>query len=694
VEPVDEVVGVEDDTDAESEDSSVACVEDDRYARGFVCVVTASREAEEVHKGTSRHITDMFKFEQTAMGEPEKWDALDEALQKQTTSLDDALPTEIGGSDNMQLRIRELLGKYRSCFRRTVAPKPALIKPMILKVDEAMWNSSRLNNNKPRPHTPKKNAEIDRQVELLKSLGVIQDSEALRYSHVHLVPKPGIEQWRFCLDYRYLNLCTQMEAGVIPLIHELLRDIGTKKPAYFAVIDFTSGYHQAPIEELSRKYTAFRTHRGIYEWLRVPMGLKGAPNYFQKEISTTVLGTLIGIICELYIDDLIIFGKTEEEFLINLEKVLMRLQDKNITCNPDKCRFGMETVEYLGRTIDRDGISVPKDKVEEVLTFALPTLLRDLQSFVGMVNYFADHLRDASTELGALRKFHENTKKSKQLQWTKEGIAQFNRIKELVNQLPKLHFIIDNGIIILYTDASDFGIGAYLAQVVDGKEQPIAFMSKALQSAEKDWSTIEKECYAIYYALRKFEHLLRDVKFTLYTDHKNLLYLNVPPSSKVLRWKLAIQEYDFDIVHLAGNKNIVADGMSRLIDDTPKEGTILNFVKEVKEGGLKPLSDDIFNKIYKVHNCWVGHRGIDATCKILRTQGVTWRGMRRDVEKFCRLCPTCQKQDVRQINYNTIPFTTSTYKPHARLNVDTISLSETDSHGNLHAIVIIDTCTR
>ena len=165
---------------------------------------------------------------------------------------------------------------------------------------------------------------------------------------MHLVPKPGEDKWRFCLDYRFLNLCTSIEGGVIQNIGETLRRIGSHKPRYFAVMDLTSGYHQAPIAEGSIPYTAFVTHRGVYEWVRVPIGLKGAPNYFQRELSAQVLGSLMGNTCELYIDDLIVYGSTEEDFLERLDQVFKRLKEYNITCNPDKCRFGVESIEYMG----------------------------------------------------------------------------------------------------------------------------------------------------------------------------------------------------------------------------------------------------------------------------------------------------------------------------------------------------------
>ena len=144
---------------------------------------------------------------------------------------------------------------------------------MVLNVNEKLWQSSKQNTGRYRPQSLKKHQEIDRQIQLLLELGVIRWSKSPYHSHVHLVPKPG-DKWRFCLDFRFLNSCTEMEGGSFHNIAETLQRIGAKTPKFFGVIDFTSGYHQAPIAEESIPYTAFITRRGKYEWVRVPMGLK------------------------------------------------------------------------------------------------------------------------------------------------------------------------------------------------------------------------------------------------------------------------------------------------------------------------------------------------------------------------------------------------------------------------------------
>jgi hypothetical protein len=410
------------------------------FGQGYVC--SLQLEEHNVVNHSAKHMSQLLDYEVEATGEIEKIDLLDEALQLSdggTTTLQ--LPQIIHGPEQLQKRIKKLLNEFRDCFRTTVSTKPAKIKPFSFKIDESKWTTTRSNNSRYRTHSAVKNEEIDRQVQLLLDLKVIRKSTAERYSQVHLVPKPG-NKWRFCLDYRFLNSCTTMEGGVIPMIYELLQRIGRKRPKYFAVIDFTSGYHQAPIAADTIPYTAFVTHRGVYEWIRLPMGLKGAPSYFQREVAS-ILGGLIGIICELYLDDLIIFGETEHEFMESLRNILERLRTHDITCNPEKCKFGVNSVEYVGHVIDSEGLNFSDKKKEQVLDFPLPTLIKELHSFLGLVNYFGEHLRDLTTALASLRKLLADSKIKKKVEWTEPLRQDFQSVKDMVNTLPKLYFIND-----------------------------------------------------------------------------------------------------------------------------------------------------------------------------------------------------------------------------------------------------------
>ena len=273
----------------------------------------------------------------------------------------------------------------------------------------------------------------------------------------------------------------------------------------------------------------------------------------------------------------------------------------------------------------------------------------------------------------------------RKLIWTEEGIQAFHQIRKAVNECPKLFFIDNDSPIFLHTDASDYGIGAYLFQVISQKEIPIAFMSKTLTTPEVRWSTIEKELYAIVYSLHKLEYLLRDRKFTLRTDHKNLTYANEPPSAKVRRWKIAIQGYDFVIEHIPGVDNIVADGLSRLLDVDVETVCVLK--------GMK-VPDDKYTMISSVHNSKVGHHGVDRTLHLLISQGKKWKGMREHVVWFLGNCPCCQKLNTQRVHINGHPFSLAAYRPMESLHIDTLSMGIVDDEGYQYILVVIDGCAR
>jgi hypothetical protein len=223
------------------------------------------------------------------------------------------VPDLIFGPECFKNKINVILRKFVTCFSKTVSERPARVSPFVLEVDKSLWHK-RENRVGPRKHGSVREAELKRQCEVLQTLGVIRRSVEGYYSHAFLVPKPNGE-WRFVLDFKNLNKATvNSERWPIPNIGSVLRRIGEKKPEFFGLMDLTSGFFQAPIEEGSRRYTAFMTPEGVFEWNRLPMGIMAAPSYFQRVISTEVLGSLIGVVCELYIDDVIVFGKMRRNF--------------------------------------------------------------------------------------------------------------------------------------------------------------------------------------------------------------------------------------------------------------------------------------------------------------------------------------------------------------------------------------------
>jgi molybdopterin-biosynthesis enzyme MoeA-like protein len=355
------------------------------------------------------------------------------------------------------------------------------------------------------------------------------------------------------------------------------------------------------IDKDSRHYTSFITSKGLYQWKRLCMGLKGAPSHFQQQVQTVVLRGLVGNICEIYIDDVIIFGESEQQFADNLRTVLERFRQYNIVVNPDKCQLGLTSVEYCGHVIDSKGCHFSEKKLRKVLDFPTPTKQKDLKGFLGLCGYFRDHVPHYAELAYPLQQMLTKYKKSKPLRWSSETTKAFKDLIRAVSQCPKLFWINDTSDyeVCVETDASQYGIGAYIYQKYQDKEVPIVFVSKTLTAVEQRWHTTEKEAYAIHYTLHKYKHLLRDVHFTLRTDHANLTFMNTSPKHKVKRWKIYAQTFDFDIEHIPGKDNIVADGFSRFCHRTEPTSSSttsppkrVRFADSITSGVDTEMSDD------------------------------------------------------------------------------------------------------
>lgn len=600
---------------------------------------------------------------------------------------------QIEGSDSMKNSIANLIIEFKDIFSSSLENTPALLPPMELKVDEAKW---KVNSNAmaPRIQSLIKEEEIEKQTTKLRENNKIQSCLEPYYSQVHLTKPLNKSTYRFCIDYRNLNNCTENIFWPLPNIDNMLRRLGTKSPKYFAKIDMTSGYHQIGIHENSRSYTAFITYLGIFTWLCIPFGLKGAPAYFQKLISTIVLLGLIYIIVELYIDDIIIHGQSENEFLINIRLVFERFRQYKLKLSPKKCIFGVTEVEYVGRIINHEGITFSKRKKEFVVNFIKPKTQKELKSFLGIATYFCTHIKNYSDLTKPLRDMILEYKPKTQLSWNDHTNETFQNVKSAINNCPTLYFIKPNLPVFLHTDASDYGIGAYLFQLDGDVEYPIAFISKSLTPPERKWAVPDKEAFSIFFSLMKLEFLLRDIFFTLRTDHANLTYINLDYKGRVKRWKLAIQEFTFDIQHIKGKNNFIADAFSRMIEiDSPSneeqsERLQLLIIEEFK------IPTDKYKLIQSVHNNLSGHHGIDRTEKKLKSQNIKWKYMHQHIMKFIKLCPCCQKMSFLKLPISANKFISSTYNIWERANIDTIGPLPIDEYGNKYIVVIIDCFSR
>ena len=632
----------------------------------------------------------------------------------------------IEGPPMLQEKLRTLVREYKDIFHSTVQGEPAKLTPFKLDVDTDQWWTKE-NQGQARPMSVERRVALDKILEILVKQQVIEPTTENHFSHAFLVPKQN-GKWRLVLDFKNLNKATLNEyTWPLPDIKEMLHRVGEARPKHFAVFDLTSGYYQAPIHKDSRRFTAFATRVGNYQWKRLPMGLTGGGSYFQQALANQVLQGILRHGVELYLDDCLVHARSLEDYLEKLKAVFERFRSAGIALNPSKCKLGLTQVEYVGHTIDENGLHFTRSKIDSVLNFPRPKTKKQLKSFIGLANYFRDHIENHSARVQPLQDLVINYTKlhgSHQIRWTQETEQAFEDIRSAIDNCPKLWFLNDYSPIFLQTDASDYGIGAYLYQKVtqeDGsvKEHPVGFVSKAIAAEHTNWDTPMKEGYAIFYALKKWEYLLRDRQFTIQTDHKNLTQLrtdNYQTNKMVKRWFMAYQEYDIiQWEYRKGPDNEIPDSLSRLCPKWPTDEDTPEAIRDPDAKGKETLKEpppehiaahlfaltgmeippEKWDIIKQFHNSrQTGHGGVQRTMNRLASAGHTWERMRAHVRQFIKLCPCCQKMDQMKKVIHSYPFTVSSYGLWETVSVDFVEKLRPDEFGNTMVIVIIDNFSR
>ena len=287
---------------------------------------------------------------------------------------------------------------------------------------------------------------------------------------------------RVCGDYKVtLNPCLEVNQHPLPRIEECFQTMnGGKK---FTKLDLAQAYNQVQLEEASREQTVINTHKGLYCWKRLPYGVASSPAIFQ-EIMDKIFHGLSHVVW--YLDDILVSGTTEQEHLKNLEEVFKQLEKYGLRVRKSKCTFFQDSVEYLGHVIDKEGVKPVKEKIEAVVAAKSPVNIEQLQSFLGMVNYYGKFIPNLSTIAAPLNQLR---RKDVPWKWTKKEEGAYQRLKEqlssakvLVHYNPKLPLKLD-------CDGSSVGIGAVLSHIMEtGEEKPIAYASRSLTKAEQYYS--------------------------------------------------------------------------------------------------------------------------------------------------------------------------------------------------------------
>jgi hypothetical protein len=430
------------------------------------------------------------------------------------------------------------------------------------------------------------------------SKGWIEESKSPCGCNVLFVPKKDGED-RLCCDLRGINNITIKDSHPLPLIAEIQDRLS--KAIVFTKLDIKDAYHQVRIKEGEEWKTAFKTRYGTYQWKVMPFGLTNAPACFQRLINTALKGYL-DIFCTAYLDDIIIYSEQEENHTEHVRKVLKRLIQWKLRLKLKKCEFRVKETTFLGHILRPGEIDMESKKVKDILEWPTPRSVKDVQSFLGLGNYYRKFIRNYSKIAVALTSVSKN---GQEFRWENGQEQAFRALKEAFTSAPVLKLYNPDKPIVIETDASDYADGAVLNQWdEDGKLHPVMFHSRKFGGAEINYDVHDKELLAIVDALKVWEVYVNSNphEIQIYTDHKNLQTFMTTKelTRRHMRWAERIGHVKFRIIYRKGSENARADALSRRIDykpDSTKQSYQL--LKQEEDGSITYANPQVM-QIYRL----------------------------------------------------------------------------------------------
>ena len=573
---------------------------------------------------------------------------------------------------------------------------------------------------------------LDDLLDDMLAKGVIVPSSAPYAFPVVLAEKEdGRNGKRFCVNYKKLNAKTIRDVMPLPRQDDLLdRFAGC---VIFSHLDLHSGFWQVRMNPADVPKTTFTTYRGNHAFRVMPFGLTNAPATFQR-LMNSVLQPCLGRFVEVYLDDIIIYSRTIEEHLSHLTSVFDLLRRAQLRMKRAKCRFGESELIFLGHRVGKDGVGTDPAKCLAIREAPTPKSMPQLRSFLGLASYyrrFVQNFAEIATPL------HFLLRKGVPWAWGPDQQVAFDTLREFLSDPPVLAHPQFDQPFLVYTDASDYALGAVLAQDSELGERPVAYLSRGLSDAERNYTTTEKECLSAVVALKRWKPYLQAAKLTLFTDHAALLYLlNHPsPTGRLARWYFELSQFSLEVRHRPGKGNVVADYLSRntplevyelTVGQGPADTLALARValsgKDAPDGMasgqwrtlrkkyfLDPLGrlmkrrslnkhvpvieDPTMRQRYlQIAHERYGHLGVNSTYKLL-AERLWWPDLYRDCKTYVLACHSCQVHS-REPPEFVPPARVPDWQRLECLAVDYLGPMPPSATGKVYMIVAVDQASR